>query len=569
MTKDFAHTSIEKVQTHPNNGKLLVLEGVDASGKTTLCGELQKILKKKNIKYISLHFPGQDVGTLGELIYRIHHDHEKSFQVADIDPCSLQVLHVAAHIDTIKKKIIPALKMGMWVVLDRFWWSTYVYGLNSGVDKQELISLINLEKQVWRELVPDIIFHVETEAPLRKDEQDNNTWHKKRLDYQYLAEKEGKGCKIVALKTKQSQRVKDSLINIMQKAVASLMTKTSFQNLDILIPNKLKTTPVFDCYWKFACERQNVFLNRITNKPFPWTSDYIVREYKFTNAYRVLDRVSQFLIREIITKDESINISIEDRIFRIFLFKIFNKIETWKLLEKSLGNLLWSNYSFKVYDKILSEEMMRKNSIYSAAYIMASGKSFFAKESKHQNHLKLLEYMMNSGIVPRMATCKNMASLYSLLKSYPTIGPFLAYQYATDINYSEATAFSEEEFVMAGPGACDGIKKCFAEQGKFSDEDIIRYMMENQEKQFAERDLDFKNLFGRPLKLIDCQNLFCEVGKYARVSHPQIKDISGRTRIKQVFRSSGKLPYPCFPEKWGLDKEVKHFFNLILNKEDL
>src|SRR5258707_9985183 len=42
----------------------------------------------------------------------------------------------------------------------------------------------------------------------------------------------------------------------------------------------------------------------------------------------------------------------------------------------------------------------------------------------------------------------------------------------------------------------------------------------------------------RRLQLIDCQNLFCEVDKYARVAHPNIAGRTGRTRIKQKFRMS-------------------------------
>ena len=38
------------------------------------------------------------------------------------------------------------------------------------------------------------------------------------------------------------------------------------------------------------------------------------------------------------------------------------------------------------------------------------------------------------------------------------------------------------------------------------------------------------------MQLIDCQNLFCEVDKYARHAHPEVRGISGRTRIKQSYR---------------------------------
>ena len=45
----------------------------------------------------------------------------------------------------------------------------------------------------------------------------------------------------------------------------------------------------------------------------------------------------------------------------------------------------------------------------------------------------------------------------------------------------------------------------------------------------------FRGLNGRRLQLIDCQNLFCEVDKYARLAHPEITGYSGRSRIRQRF----------------------------------
>lgn len=331
--------------------------------------------------------------------------------------------------------------------------------------------------------------------------------------------------------------------------------------MDILINNKLCKTPVYDVYWNFAVERQNIFYNRILRKDAPWTKDYVICKYKFTNAYRVLDRVSQYLIANIINPDDESDISNEDKIFRILLYKIFNKIETWKLLNDSLGEISWHLYSFKEYDRVLDAAFRKGITIYSAAYIMASGKSTFFCERKHQNHLKLLEHMMGDNITARVMSSISMANLYDVLKSYPLVGPFLAYQYATDINYSSLTDFSERDFVVAGPGARDGITKCFADKGSYSDEDIIRAMMDSQNAEFERLGLDFKSLFGRPLQLIDCQNLFCEVGKYARISHPHIKDKSGRVKIKQHYRTSGALPTPSFPEKWGLSAAVQAYLD--------
>jgi hypothetical protein len=60
-------------------------------------------------------------------------------------------------------------------------------------------------------------------------------------------------------------------------------------------------------------------------------------------------------------------------------------------------------------------------------------------------------------------------------------------------------------------------------------------------------------LRGRPLQLIDCQNLFCEVDKYARVAHPDIAGHSGRTRIKQRFAPVADRVPAWFPPRWGIN----------------
>ena len=134
------------------------------------------------------------------------------------------------------------------------------------------------------------------------------------------------------------------------------------------------------------------------------------------------------------------------------------------------------------------------------------------------------------------------------------IGDFLGYQFVTDLNYSEICDFSEMEFVIAGPGAFDGIHKCFSDLGGLNESEIIRLTNDRQEYEFERLGLKFRSLWGRRLKLIDCQNLFCEVSKYARVRHPGVKGSSPRSRIKQVYRPSDEPLELWFPPKWGINE---------------
>lgn len=62
----------------------------------------------------------------------------------------------------------------------------------------------------------------------------------------------------------------------------------------------LEVTECFDVYWRFAAERQRIFHRRASGMPAPWTGDPILARHKFTSVYRAADRVSQYLIREVI-----------------------------------------------------------------------------------------------------------------------------------------------------------------------------------------------------------------------------------------------------------------------------
>ncbi len=312
----------------------------------------------------------------------------------------------------------------------------------------------------------------------------------------------------------------------------------------------LKPTPVFDTFWRFAAERQRSFFRRLEQRPAPWTDDPVLRVHKFTNAYRASDRVSQYLIRRVIYRDD-LPSDPPEVVFRILLFKLFNRIETWELFERSLGPVTYSDFSFKAYDKILTKAMRQGESIYSAAYIMPSGGTL-GHDRKHRNHLTLIERMMSAELPNRLVEARSMQQAFELVRAYPSIGDFLAYQYVTDFNYSEVTSFTEMEFVVPGPGSIDGIRKCFSDTGGLNNAEIIRFMADRQEIEFARLGLDFPDLWGRRLQLIDCQNLFCEVDKYARVRHPEIGGISGRTRIKQKFRPNDVAIHYWYPPKWHI-----------------
>lgn len=315
-------------------------------------------------------------------------------------------------------------------------------------------------------------------------------------------------------------------------------------------------TEVFDTYWRFAFKRQEIFIAKWNGKTPPWTNDPILAHYRFTNVYRASDRVSQYLIRNVLYHGDQ---SPREIFFRTILFKFFNRIETYEAIKAQLGEVSYSNFSFRLYASILDRQMKLGRRVFSGAYIMPSGMGKLEYQRKHRTYLKLLERMMEDDVPERVADVRSLREVFEILHSYPLMGDFLAYQFTIDLNYSSLVNFSEMEFVLPGPGARDGIYKCFSSLGGLSSTDIIRLMADRQEHEFSRLGLNFMTLRGRRLQLIDCQNLFCEVDKYARLAHPDIKGLSGRKRIKQIYHPDPKPLDYWYPPKWGINplKDMK------------
>ncbi|RDB60552.1 hypothetical protein C1878_13965 [Gordonibacter sp. 28C] len=308
-------------------------------------------------------------------------------------------------------------------------------------------------------------------------------------------------------------------------------------------------TEVYSYYWKFAHERMQIFYNRMNGDKFPWTDDPILQQYKFCNAYRVCDRVSQYLVRNICYRE---NIDSEkDLLFQIVAFRIFSRIETWQELIVLLGHQpTLDDLKNDLFESALIQIRNTYGKLYTGAFILCANDAY-GRRAKHLNHVSLLKDMFfNNNLYDRIKEARSLESIYRIIHEFPLMGDFMSYQIAIDINYSELVNFSENDFTQAGPGAQRGIAKVFADTRGMTATEVIMWMTEHQKEEFNRLGYPFEGLFGRPLHAIDCQNLFCEVDKYCRVAFPEV--VSNRKRIKTKFRETSEPIDFFFPPKWEL-----------------
>lgn len=301
-------------------------------------------------------------------------------------------------------------------------------------------------------------------------------------------------------------------------------------------------------YFYFIQERMNIFWGKYNHQDH-LTDDPILQEYKFTNVYRASDRVSQYLIKNVIYRDLD-RYAPEDVLLRILVFKVFNRIETWEYLNKYL-DVRVNTYNVEWLSKLLTKRQ-KDYPIFSNAYMMAGSHVRYADiKTKHQVWLQMIEdeFIQGRGF-EKVLEAKSMSEVYSQLRDYPLIGDFLAYQYTIDFNYSPYLNFDEDSFVKAGVGAVRGIKKCFLSFGN-NFEDAIYYIHDHfEELQERYGYTAFRPLPGRKPMLIDLQNCFCETDKYLRAKMPELK--VGNVRIKQHYKPTKDRIHFYFPDKWGV-----------------
>tara|TARA_Y100000589_G_scaffold210709_1_gene198772 strand:+ start:108 stop:737 length:630 start_codon:yes stop_codon:yes gene_type:complete len=204
-------------------GKFIVLEGIDGSGKTTQINELYRWLPKsglinKNATLIKTREPGGSL--LGKEIRDMILSKNQSNPPSDLTELLLYFADRAEHISKI---ISPALRNGNWIVSDRFSGSTLAY---QGYGREINIDTIKkIEKIVCQNVRPDITFFLEIspeESIFRRKNKVADRIESEGLEF---LKKVSHGFKLIALENNWeiikasgdsksiSQKIQSSLIN--------------------------------------------------------------------------------------------------------------------------------------------------------------------------------------------------------------------------------------------------------------------------------------------------------------------------------------------------------------------
>lgn len=292
-----------------------------------------------------------------------------------------------------------------------------------------------------------------------------------------------------------------------------------------------------DKFFYYMEERQRITMKRKRGEPWPWTKDVFLRDYKFTNVYRELDRNSQWEINNI-TKNSKL--SDEDTLFQILVFRIFNQPDFFEFIKRETG---WKNgmpkykeYLAGAFAELIDAYRQTGKNPFTNAYLTNS-QSCIGKPrdwcygnviipSYHERVPELLSEFS------KHKTAEESAKLLVTLKS---AGWFVAHEFYISLCYiakyrdKSFWKWTEMDWTNVGPGASLGIRLIFPNLDTTKKQkDAIYWLHSMSESKMP----NFEWLDdSREWTLHQIEFCLCEFSKYYKM---MVKE--GKQRSKYVFK---------------------------------
>lgn len=261
-------------------------------------------------------------------------------------------------------------------------------------------------------------------------------------------------------------------------------------------------------YW--VNERHAIYTRRhILKQPWPWTKDPILRDNKFCEVFRELDRTTIWIRknwREPYAEHKNL----------WFAMAMARQIN----LPATLAEIGFpKRFSAQRTADIIAARMARGERGYSGAYIITGGPG--GSKSRHTAFGILAKLYRKPPAFARVSSDWRLETAFNQLLEYPGFGRFMAYEVVTDLRHTRYLRDAPDimTWANAGPGAHRGLRrmKGFSVRGdgavtRYPEEealDLMCYLLQESPKWLGDH--------VPRLELRDIEHSLCEADKYWRV----------------------------------------------------
>ena len=287
-----------------------------------------------------------------------------------------------------------------------------------------------------------------------------------------------------------------------------------------------------DRYLYWQVERENIRLQKeVSNFPPPWTDDPILQQYKICQVFREEDRTTRWLKKHI--REPMRNSS--DVLMAVVIFRWFNWIPTGRTLIKHDLLTNWDR-------KKAIEEISKQDKWVTGAYIVKSpnGMDKVTGVAECISHMwERKNYMIEKLEEAAENNSSTLKYCWDLLREYPYMGPFMAYEVVTDlrVTYLLQGANDKYSWANAGPGAMRGLNRLtgrpldFCQRShNWCNEMIALYDIAVHN---LPTNITFRN--DLPYELREIEGGLCEFDKYSRI-------YKGEGRTRSIYKYDDTLP---------------------------
>jgi hypothetical protein len=274
--------------------------------------------------------------------------------------------------------------------------------------------------------------------------------------------------------------------------------------------------PHLRLFWEFVAERQRIWYKRfvLKQKP-PWTKNKILREYKFTNVYRELDRGTIWYVENVIPP--CLRNNLLEVVWLTTMYRLLNRVETFEEVE------LVSYKHWPVNRKDFWEQLKKRHKagrqVFTNAHLTLPTNE--KGKSKIDRYIEVLDelYDMMPDLIKQIRHVHSLERLFHILQSIPCVGRFISYEICCDLMMIGAVPYHENDWVNPGPGCKRGINLIFPKVKDVEEyQRKIEFLRIKQSHFFKKYGLKFHK-YKHSMTLRGIEHSLCEFQKYYKMLH--------------------------------------------------
>jgi len=218
----------------------------------------------------------------------------------------------------------------------------------------------------------------------------------------------------------------------------------------------MRSQKKIDSFFTVAHKRHLIW-NRRFIKGLPrekWTKDKILKETKYTNVYRQLDRGSLWMYH-VLGEEYLNNKNLKNFLFRLLCYRLCVNIETFEEVGvPHLDNFDPYFYLKRLNDKIVSQGKRTSTN----AYLTLGGLAKGLKRSSGLVYCLTYAQHRISDICSSIEASTDPYDILKILETLPGVASFTAYEIYCDLCYLKAIPWTTNDAVNIGPGCLAGIQ---------------------------------------------------------------------------------------------------------------